>query len=224
MKQRQINKYYNAKNSIKDILYNFIIKTYPYNDIDDVIDYFPTFDLFKAYQRKMIDELNDDLVQFLTYYMYLINHGKIDQMDKEVMTPYQTKSFAFFKDNILIYTDYTENVIVAIGNPQLHQILPDEKEHIYDYIINHFDRYDLNEMSDYYYDENDLPTPSMKSFKKYQMIQVTNMTDDMTDFLYQYIELIRKKKLYFSDDHRLFIFRPDGFIFLNDRAVIFTER
>ena len=223
MKQREINKYYNQRNSIKDILYNFIIKTYPYNDIDDVIDYFPTFDLFKAYQREMIDNLSDDLVKFLTYYMYLINHGKIDQMDKEVMTPSQTKSFAFYDTEILIYTDYTENVKVDMGNPQLHQILPDDRESIYNYIIKHFDDYDLNRMS-YYYEENDIPTPSMKSFKKYQMIQVANMTNDMTDFLYQYIELIRKKNIFFSTNNGLFNFRPDGFIFLNDRAVIFNER
>lgn len=224
IKQREINKYYNQKNSIKDILYHFIIKTYPYNNIDDMIDHFPTFDLFKAYQREIIDDLSDDLVKFLTYYMYLINHGKIDQMDKESMTPYQTKSFAFFENKILIYTDYTENVKVDMGNPQLHQILPDDRESIYNYIIKHFDDYDLNRMSDYYYEENDLPIPSMKSVKKYQMIQVANMTNDMTDFLYQYIELIRKKNIFFSTNNWLFNFRPNGFIFLNDRAVIFNER
>lgn len=221
LKQREINKYYNQKHGIKDILYDFIIKTYPYNDIDDITDIFPTYDLFKEYQKQKINTLSDDLIKFLTYYMYLINHNKIDQMDKEVMTPYQTKSFAFYENNILIYTDYTENVKVDMENSKVNQI-PNKR--LYDFIIKKFDDYDLERMSDYYFEENELLTPTMKSFNKYQMNQVSNLTDDMTNFLYQYIELIHKGELYFSNNNGLINFQPDGFIFLSNRLVIFNER
>jgi len=221
--QRSLNQYYHQQYPIRDILYEFIIKNYKYNDIEDIKNYFDTYDNFKKYQKEKLNQMDDNMIKFLTYYMYLINTKKFDQMDKNSMNPYRTIAFALHKDNILIFTDFTENEIVPIQYVKVEKV-KGFKRHIYSFIYTHFDEYDLYRLSNYYYEERDLKTPKFEEFMNYQLSQVSNIDEEMTKFLNIYIQLINQQKLYFSDLYSTQTFDVDGFIFLNDRLVAFNER
>lgn len=217
---RLINKEYYSQYPIKTMLYHFIVNHFDYDSIENMKTYFETYDIFLAYQKYAINTLDDDQFQFLIYYMYLINNHAIEQMDKDEMRPYQTVSFIFHNNDILLYTNYSDAKGKIIFNKEE---LNYDDYCLVDVLIRvNFTQDDFKRMGELYYEENDLKTPTYKSFDRQQSIQVSKISNKMLTFLKYYIKLIQNdqiKILYTKTNMSV-----SGFIFLNNRLVVFNER
>lgn len=220
---RAINKYYYQQYSTKDILYNFIIKHFRYDNFDNIKDYFETYEIFKTYQKQQLEAVSQDLLDFLLYYMYLINNDAVEQMDKEGMDPCKTESFAFYEDKITIitYDDHANGKLPI--NPKNPIKNKKNAASLFTFIKTNFDDYDLKRMGNYYYEDHDLYTPSYTNFMAAQFAQISLLDEDIIQFLDYYKKLIAQDKITLSS----FLFSwfdASGFIFLNNRLITFNER
>ncbi len=208
IKSRAINRSYYKQTTIKDLIYNFVIK---HCEQENIKGYFKTYESFKQYQYEQINQLDDQMISFLTYYMYLINHDCVEQMDNETMRPTKTIGFLFYNNQILIVTnDSDANGKLKLNtNPLSAKLI----EPILIFIIRRFPRDEYNRLAEYY---------SYEQFKSYQYNMVRHMDSDMIQFLKYYIKLIKMNKLKFSSYQQFEGFNVNGFIFLNDRLVAFN--
>ncbi len=217
IKSRAINRSYYKQTPIKDLIYNFVIKHFNYFEQKNMKDYFKTFELFKQYQYEQINQLDDQMVSFLTYYMYLINRDCVEQMDNETMRPTKTIGFLFYNNQILIVTnDSNANGKLKLN---INPLSIKQRDTIYVAIIDFFPRDEYNRLAKYN-EANNLQ--SYEQFKSYQYHMLRHMDSDMIQFLKYYIKLIKMNKLQFSSYQQFEGFNVNGFIFLNDRLVAFN--
>jgi len=216
---RSLNLNYNNQYTNKDIIYNFIITHFDKSEIDDFNDYFDDINDFNNKQRQFVDQLDNQTIHFLMYYMFLINKGAVEQMDKEGMTPYKTICFALYNNQIIILTNYTQTNGQLKYNSKQKEFDP----YIYNFIKKHFDQYDYYRLVEYYYEENDIIPSSFNNLIKSQSDILKIIDDDMNQFLRIFIKFILTKKLIFANMHFI-SFDVSGFLFLNERLVVFNER
>lgn len=219
MTLRSINKGYYQQYNNKEIIYQFILKNIPFDAIDDVDDYFDNYEIFKKYQYEQVQKLDEEQIQFLLYYIYLINTDSVEQMDNASMEPYKSSGFMLYDNNILVYTQCDK----ADGKLGLTNSNPNNKSHITSFIYRFITQDDYDRFVELYYEENDITPLSKKEFQQSQVKMVNRLGYDMIQFLNYYMYLIRIKKIKFSN--AIFDgFYVDGFIFLDGRLVAYNNR
>ena len=216
--QREINKKYNIP--LKTILYRFIIDRIDYNigrGIFNYVKYFDTTEALESYQLEIINELDNEVLRFYCFLMYLINIDAIEMMDKHYMTPFKLDYFFFCNNKLVLHTNYkkAEGKISTIKNGDITTHI-----HLRCFIKYNFNQYDLDRMCGYYKQKN-LRAPSYETVINYQRTKLQNASNNMIQFLTNLQALIQGGSI---DLLYSVTFKASGFMFLDGKLVIFCER
>lgn len=230
---RSLNKNFNAQYPVKRLVYDYIVSTFNHvhfgeedDDDENVSDYFSNLEEFKIYEQQQIDALDDKMIDYLFYLMYLMKNKAVYTMDKEGSSPYLCNGFFLYKSKLLLmFGDelLLNNHSKGLFKPETKNASK-EKVIIYDFINKHFDDYDYQRMVGYYFEDNHLKTPTLKQMMIEQKKTLTKSDDDMIDFLMYTINLINKHKMVNHMEAVFNGFDITGFLFMNETIVFFNER
>jgi hypothetical protein len=228
---RSLNKKFNAQYPVKCLVYDYIVSKFNQvhlgeDEDENVSDYFSNLEEFKIYEQQQIDALDDKMINYLFYLMYLMKNKAVYTMDKEGSSPYLCNGFFLYKSKLLLmFSDelLLNNHSKGIFKPEIKNASK-EKVNIYNFIDKHFDNYDYERMVDYYFQDNDLKAPTLKQMMIEQKKTLTKSDDDMIDFLMYTINLINKHKMVNHMEAVFNGFEISGFLFLNETIVFFNER
>jgi hypothetical protein len=92
----------------RDDIYNFIINVFNIdwyqNQRENEVfeEQFPSYQIFQAYQRRIINSLDEANLIFAMYLKAYIQQDMIDVMDKEGMEPIGSKGFYYLNGSLTI--------------------------------------------------------------------------------------------------------------------------
>jgi hypothetical protein len=218
---RSLNKQYYASYPAKRLVYDYIISNYEhiYMHEDEEDEYFNTIEEFKMYEQQQINMLDDKMVDFLFYMVYLMKNKVIYTMDIQSATPYLCNGFFLYKSKILLI--FGDKILLNNHSKGIFNDNKNREDYIYQFINDNFDEYYHNRMVNYYFEEYDIDPPTYNEMMLEQKKTLSKCDNDMIKFLLTVIDLINREKMIKHMEYVFDIFKISSFIFMNEMIVFF---
>lgn len=209
---------------IRDRIYQFIVRHYTpemYQEHD--MRPFDSYEDFLSVESQHTQALTVPDIHYINQLIKKIKQGDVLNMDKEGMRPCFVFGILFYKNKLITINgdNYIEDEDIVLSKPiksaDHHGLMVNS---LYHFINDHFDDYDYDRFVDY----NEQPYKSRRELMLYQRRQLDSLPYDDLRFLQETMNRIKTKKLLQTSSSIFLEWKTSGFLFLNDKLVLFHER